>query len=88
MSDSYNSSSSYDDDYSDSSSSDETYDFDSIVFDNDGDNRLSIEEYAAMAADFGYGEDDAQILAQIFDKFDTNHDDYWDIDEYNAFLNS
>ena len=87
---SYNSSSSYDDDssYSSDSSSDHTYDYDNIVFDNDGDNKLSLEEYAAMAVDLGYTSDDAEILADIFDRFDTNHDGYWDIDEYNAFLNS
>ncbi|MEE0934773.1 MAG: zinc ribbon domain-containing protein, partial [Methanobrevibacter sp.] len=52
---SYNSSSSYDDDssYSSDSSSDYTYDYDNIVFDNDGDNKLSLEEYAAMAVDLG-----------------------------------
>ena len=90
LSSSYNSSSSYDDDssYSSDSSSDHTYDYDNIVFDNDGDNKLSLEEYAAMAVDLGYTSDDAEILADIFDRFDTNHDGYWDIDEYNAFLNS
>lgn len=87
---SYGSSSSYDGASSDSSdsSSDHTYDYDKIVFDNDGDNRLSLEEYASMAVDLGYTSDDAEILADIFDRFDTNHDGYWDIDEYNAFLNS
>lgn len=90
LSSSYNSSSSYDDDssYSSDSSSDHTYDYDNIVFDNDGDNKLSLEEYASMAVDLGYTSDDAEILADIFDRFDTNHDGYWDIDEYNAFLNS
>ena len=74
--------------YSSDSSSDYTYDYDNIVFDNDGDNKLSLEEYASMAVDLGYTSDDAEILADIFDRFDTNHDGYWDIDEYNAFLNS
>ena len=91
LSSSYNSSSSYDDDYhgaSSDSSSDYTYNYDHIALDNDGDNRLSLEEYASLAVDLGYTSDDAEILADIFDKFDTNHDGYWDIDEYNAFLNS
>ena len=93
LSSSYNSSTSYDDYHgassdSSDSSSDYTYDYDNIVFDNDGDNRLSLEEYASLAVDLGYTSDDAEILADIFDKFDTNHDGYWDIDEYNAFLNS
>ena len=78
-------------DYSDYNSNyldDYSSNLDHIALDNDGDNRLSLEEYASLAVDLGYTSDDAEILADIFDKFDTNHDGYWDIDEYNAFLNS
>ena len=89
LSSSYNSNGSYDDSSdSRSYSSDYSYNYDNIVFDNDGDNKLSLEEYASMAVDLGYTSDDAEILAGIFDRYDTNHDGYWDIDEYNAFLNS